>query len=101
MIKTINNAYCQKVLPLVYDDSLSYYENLCKLTFKMNEIIAEINNNFNDLIKQMIDEKFNNLMIGAIYDETSETIILKREETSTTSEVHTYNFSTGTMKIGD
>ena len=23
--------WCQKVLPLVYDDSLSYYEVLCKI----------------------------------------------------------------------
>lgn len=33
----------QKVLPLVYDDSLSYYEQVCKLTKKMNDIIEEVN----------------------------------------------------------
>ncbi len=32
--------FCQSVLPAVYDDSLSYYELLCKLTSKINEIIA-------------------------------------------------------------
>lgn len=32
--------FCQKVLPAVYDDSLSYYELLCKLTDKVNEIIT-------------------------------------------------------------
>lgn len=31
--------YCQKVLPLVYDDSLSYYEVLCKVVNKINELI--------------------------------------------------------------
>ena len=31
--------YCQKILPAVFDDSLSYYEQLCKLTDKVNEII--------------------------------------------------------------
>ncbi len=31
--------WCQKVLPLVYDDSLSYYEVLCKLTEYMNVVI--------------------------------------------------------------
>ena len=31
--------WCQKVLPLVYDDSLSYYEVLCKLKDKINEVI--------------------------------------------------------------
>lgn len=36
--------YAQKILPLVYDDSLSYYEVLAKLTTKVNEVITEVNN---------------------------------------------------------
>lgn len=35
--------WCQKVLPLVYDDSLSYYEVLCKLKSKLNEVIDQLN----------------------------------------------------------
>lgn len=31
--------WCFKVLPLVYDDSLSYYEVLCKVVTKLNEVI--------------------------------------------------------------
>ena len=31
--------WCQKVLPLVYDDSLSYYELLCKVVDKLNEMV--------------------------------------------------------------
>lgn len=31
--------WCYKVLPLVYDDSLSYYEVLCKVVQKLNEVI--------------------------------------------------------------
>lgn len=38
------NVCCQKVLPLVYDESLSYYEVLCKVIQKLNELI-KINNN--------------------------------------------------------
>lgn len=37
------NFYCQKVLPLVYDESLSYYEVLNKLTFKVNEVVEQLN----------------------------------------------------------
>lgn len=37
------NFYCQKVLPLVYDDSISYYEVLCKVKAKLNEVIASQN----------------------------------------------------------
>lgn len=35
--------WCQKVLPLVYDDSLSYYELLCKVVDYLNNTIADIN----------------------------------------------------------
>lgn len=38
---------CQKVLPLVYDESLSYYEVLCKVQQKLNELI-KINNAVRD-----------------------------------------------------
>lgn len=31
--------WCQKVLPLVYDNSLSYYETLCKVVDYINNLI--------------------------------------------------------------
>lgn len=33
--------WCYKVLPLVYDDSLSYYEILCKVVGYINQMIEE------------------------------------------------------------
>lgn len=33
--------WCQKVIPLVYDDSLSYYELLCKAVDYINELIEQ------------------------------------------------------------
>lgn len=35
--------WCHKILPLVYDDSLSYYETLCKTSAKLNEVIDSTN----------------------------------------------------------
>ena len=35
--------WCQKVLPLVYDDSISYYETLCKVVKYLNEVITAEN----------------------------------------------------------
>lgn len=35
--------WCQKVLPLVYDNSLSYYEVLCKVIDYLNNLIADTN----------------------------------------------------------
>jgi hypothetical protein len=61
----------------VYDDELSYYEYLCKLTETMNTIINNINDEFKTLISQKIVEYFNNIMIDAIYKEDEETIYLK------------------------
>ena len=34
--------WCQKVLPLVYDDSLSYYEVLCKLVDYLNKTMEDV-----------------------------------------------------------
>lgn len=34
--------WCQKVLPLVYDDSLSYYELLCKLVDYLNKAMEDV-----------------------------------------------------------
>lgn len=34
--------WCQKVLPLVYDDSLSYYELLCKVVSYINGLLSDI-----------------------------------------------------------
>ena len=35
--------WCQKVLPLVYDDSLSYYELLCKVIDYLNKMVEDEN----------------------------------------------------------
>lgn len=48
--------WCQKVLPLVYDDSLSYYELLCKVVHYINELIdsdKEIVDNVSELEKEL------------------------------------------------
>ncbi|WP_307997728.1 hypothetical protein [uncultured Bifidobacterium sp.] len=42
--------YCHKVLPASFDDALSYYEVICKLTEKVNEVI-----DFNNGIQGQID----------------------------------------------
>lgn len=74
--------WCQKVLPLVYDDSLSYYEILCKIKEKLNvlidewellkEIAKELGISYEEL-KKYVDDYFNNLNLnGAISDKLNE-----------------------------
>ena len=54
--------WCQRVLPAVYDDSLSYYEAVCKMGNKLNEIIAIVNDSdstladMQDAIKELQEE---------------------------------------------
>lgn len=42
-VPKVRGIICQKILPLTYDESMSYYEFLCKLLKVINEIIAIIN----------------------------------------------------------
>lgn len=41
MIMKTFRFWCNKVLPLVYDDSLSYYEVLCKVVDYINKLIEQ------------------------------------------------------------
>lgn len=43
--------WCQKVLPLVYDDSLSYYEVLCKVVSYLNNMLNDVNTVIKDYDK--------------------------------------------------
>lgn len=51
-IASIPHPRCQKILPAVYSDSLSYYEELCHLVAKINEVI-ETFNEYEDIINKL------------------------------------------------
>lgn len=44
-----------KIIPLVYDDSLSYYEFLCKVMQKLNEVISSLDNQ-NEILEAFDEE---------------------------------------------
>lgn len=76
--------WCNKVLPLVYDDSLSYYEVLCKVVDYINKLIGqdkifgnELINLQNDLneVNRRIDE-FDTEYIERIISEKISTMIM-------------------------
>lgn len=58
--------WCNKILPLVYDDSLSYYEVLCKTSAKLNEVITSTNGLLAawDTYKNDIDKAFGDYTAG-------------------------------------
>ena len=75
--------WCQKVLPLVYDDSLSYYEFLCKVVAKLNEMIDFINSlpdEYKDLILKYLNEFLSDAFIECVYKKETETIVLSFEK---------------------
>lgn len=55
--------WCQKVLPLVYDDSLSYYELLCKVVDYLNKTMEDVetlNDAYNKL-QEYVNNYFDSL----------------------------------------
>lgn len=50
-----SHFWCQKIIPLVYDNSLSYYEQLCKFQETLNQVITNVNN-IPDFIYEFIKE---------------------------------------------
>lgn len=72
--------WVQKVLPLVYDDSLSYYELLDKVIYKLNEVIR----NNDELVESVnayeikvdeLDKELRELIDGKQYEHLIEEYI--------------------------
>lgn len=58
-IDKVTFPHCQKVLPLTYDNSLSYYEAICKLVERLNQVIAIVNQidlSVLDELRRLIEE---------------------------------------------
>lgn len=67
--------YAYKILPLVYDESLSYYEVLNKVVYKVNEVIEYVDNVLVDRIRELVSS----LVVDASYDESTETLTIEIE----------------------
>lgn len=70
--------WCQKILPLVYDDSLSYYELLCKVVDYLNKVIENDNSlidAFNQL-KSFVENYFNNLDVQKEIDNKLDKMVI-------------------------
>lgn len=74
MIKPIKGGCYCPTLPSVYSEELTNMEMMAKLTQKINEIVEEVNNN----LQSYLEQEFDNIMINAIYDPETETIILRK-----------------------
>lgn len=56
MLNTMS-FYCQPILPLVYDESMSYYETLCKVVRQLNSTGETVNKLNEGLTSEIADRK--------------------------------------------
>ena len=78
--------WCQKVLPLVYDNSLSYYEVLLKLQNKLNEVIKytnEIPDYIDKKVIEAFDEEHLRELISDVFKTIEDAITANNEGTNT------------------
>lgn len=66
-------VFCQKVLPAVYDDSLSYYELLCKSLDYLNKTmdgVNQINDDTKAIYEYVVElyESYDEFVTGGFYD---------------------------------
>ena len=63
-------------LPLEYDNSLSYYEQLCRLAKNINDVKNAMNGDIEGLVNDYLNNNFDKLVVGAIYNKDDESITL-------------------------
>lgn len=63
-------------LPLEYDNSLSYYEQLCKLRKTVNDIKNALNGDIGGLVDDYLTNNFDKLIVRAVYNQADESITL-------------------------
>ena len=73
----------QKVLPLVYDDSLSYYEVLCKLQQEIIDLGEDIETGLIDYIKEVLPD----LVSEATYDDETGTLSFTLKDDESPEEI--------------
>lgn len=90
--------WCYKVLPLVYDDSLSYYEVLCKVVAKINEIIPVVNIT-DEKITSEVDKQLQAMIADGTFNDIINTQIFGELETKVDN--NTNSISALNTKITD
>ena len=88
--------WCQKILPLVYDDSISYYELLCKVVTYLNKVINTVNE-IPDYIDNEIAERLTDEHIKELIRELNtllENTITPNNEGNNTNASQTWDMGT-------
>lgn len=87
--------HVQKVLPAVYDDSLSYYELISKVLAKLNEVVKEVNEYFKEDIEVHVsailtewknDGTLDHIITGSVFQGFNDRLIAEENATIETQE---------------
>lgn len=95
---------CYKVLPLVYDNSLSYYEVLCKVVDKINSLIKSNNAIVEHLGVDLVTESFDNeqdVKAFMVKGNIGKSFVYKGNNTNVLQKNKTYKVISNTLKTGD
>ena len=84
---------CTRVLPTVFEDSLSYYEVLCKLCEAVRELQDEGG------VLEYIKGHLNDLIYKCSYIEAEEEIVFAYNVVQTGEDIHTYKSNDKTIYI--
>ena len=80
------NLHCRQrtigALPTSYLASLSYEEQLLCIGAKTDEIVTFINSVLEQSINEYINAKFNDMVINALYEPSTETLVLYLDSNS-------------------
>lgn len=80
--------WCQKVLPLVYDDSLSYYEVLGKMVVYLNQVIDNINADIDNVAELEDDFLLLQSYVNNFFDDIDQLVTYaERAEAAETSAI--------------
>lgn len=90
--------YTHHILPLVYDDSLSYYENICKLMAAVKALADELKSLEEGKMSELIMQWLQNMLITNMYREEDKCIVLGLALVSESGD-HVYNPASGTMYV--
>lgn len=86
---------CTKVLPTVFEDSLSYYEVLCKYGKYIEELYGIIDGG----ILEYIEKNLNSLIFKCSYNESEEEILFSHEVVTSGEDIHVYDDNTDTIYV--
>lgn len=87
-------------IPQYYDNSLTYYESICRLNAALNDLVNQLNEKFNETTAEKLDRYLGEYIdVNTSYTEDDKGLHLIFENNYSAKGSHVYNPETETMTI--